>query len=293
MAQNLVILPPESRRDTADLDSIMPDLISCQAHLCLHLQKEFDISAQLITQMVNLPQFTSPAQFIIEQCQTHFTEVLNLYKTNFANFSVSQSNNQDMEINPGEREKCGRILNIAGNGYIEYCNLHKYMHPHPEMNISSKGSAVEHQFIVKDNHQIIREHFQNQVYSQYVNYINRAFNLIKTLFYYLLHQWCQIDSIPIICEPNTSLLATLSSLKPAKSVPIDLHKNPQIANLIKQMQDNTHIFKSKVLYENVTSQNDMEESKIVSSYYLKIYRVKGEIGLFGGTGGIRVGEGSG
>ncbi len=286
LSNNLVIQPLESLKDQQSVE-IFPDLIACQAHLCLHLQREFDISAELVSQMINQPQFTTSAQFITEQCHSHFEEILNLYKTNFANFSVSQSNNQDMEINPGEREKCGRIINIHNNGYIEYCNLHKYMHPHPEMNISSKGSAVEHQFIVKDNHQIIREHFQNQIYSQYVNYINRVFNLLKTLFYYLLHQWCQIESIPIICEPNSTVLSAVASLTPAKPVPIDLAKNPKIATLIKEMQTDPKVFKSKVLYEHVTSHaNQGEETKVISSYYLKIYRVKGDLGLFGGAGGI-------
>ncbi len=231
-----------SNISNVNLDINSTELIQCLAHLCLQLQTEFDIPPHLLDRMINDPEFEQCSQFIYQHNLSEMNEQLNQFKTTF-------NANTNYDIHTSEYEKCGKIIKINPNTYIEYCNYHKYMHPHPDM--MTEKTQIEHQFVIKDAEQIIKERYHESIYTIYKNAMNRIYQMIKSLFYYLLTIWCQIQSIQIQPENST-----------------------QLTDLIKRMENDSNIFKSKVLYEKTQTSDDLNDKLPITSFFLKLYQFK-------------------
>ena len=200
-------------------------------HLCAQIQKEFDISPVVLEKLVNNPRFFENCQFLHDQCYAEMNNLLIKIKEKY-NFA-----NNKHTINDVEYEKCGNLINTYKNGYVEYCNLHKYLHPHPEIKLFKNKSEIGHEFIIKNDNQIVTEHYKYSIYVIYQNYVNKLHNLLKLLFYSFINQSCEIKSIKI--DDN----------------------NLQI--LTKEMSSNPNLFKSKVLYEYINTSEDKQPNPIV------------------------------
>lgn len=234
------------------IDSVVDkELAVTLANLCVQVQKEFDISPILLSTMLNNVNFLDHCQFLYDQCHCEMVNSLNGYKENFLG---ALDNNNKVNISDGEYEKCGYLKKTHKNGYIEYCNLHKYLHPHPEMPPTNKkwDSVVTHEFITKDNNQIIKERYNYSIYVIYQNYLNKLYSLLKSLFYYQIQTECTTQSIKI--------------------------EEMSLSELLNNMKTNSNIFKSKVLYEHIDLSNKnntkIEGQRPSSYYYLKVYTYK-------------------
>jgi hypothetical protein len=216
------------------------EIITCQSFLCRQIQKEFDISPFLLDNLINKPEFTDHCQFLYEQYYCEFLDSLNTFKEKFS----AINNPSNLEINCGEYEKCGKLLKTHHNGHLEYCNFHKYLHSHQTMPMSHQG-GLDHQFTIKEDHQIVKEYYTTSIHTLYQSYLNKLYSSIRQVFYHILNNLCEIDSISVDS--------------------VNLH------DLETKMSRETSIFKSKLLYEHINIDGSTDPS---SSYYLKVYRLR-------------------
>lgn len=217
------------------------DIKACLAYVCLHLQKEYDISPVLLNQIINNKQCIEYCVFLHDQCLSEMNESLSSFKDKFNHLS-------DHKYNTGEHdyERCGYMVKAHKNGYVQYCNFHKYLHPQKDFKCErdktemNKDLYKDHEFISKTDTQIIRECFQYGIYVTYQNYINKMYGLIKIIFDHYIKCHCNVSSIDY-----NAYEATLQSMK-----------------------NDPLIFKSKSIYENLRGNNDNKEK----SYYFKVYK---------------------
>jgi len=235
--------------------SIDKELATTLAKLCIQIQTEFDISSDLLNTMINNPEFIENCQFLYNQCHGEMIINLNNFKENYLS---TLETNGTLPINDSEYEKCGHLNKTHKNGYIEYCNLHKYLHPHPQMPVTRKfGPEVDHEFVIKDENQIVREKYNYSIYVIYQNYLNKLYNLVKVLFNYQINQLCDMRTIKV---------------------------DEKIPDLLEQMKQNKNLFKSKMLYEHINIKDNTQSNEIdatqqnptekISFYYLKVYNYK-------------------
>ena len=221
------------------------DLIVCKAYLCKQMQKEFDMSPILLESLINDEKFSSYCKFLYDQCYSEFINLLNTYKEAFINALENHSN---IIINDDDYKKCGKPLKIHKNGYIEYCNIHKYIHVHSITNDTSQLQHQDHIFVNKDDNQIIKEYYNVSIYILYQNYLNKLFNLIKQVFCYLMQNYCEIKQIMV--------------------------DNNNLNQVFELMTNQKNIFKSKFLYKHINTENehiDIENESQNSYYYMKVY----------------------
>lgn len=83
-----------------------------------------------------------------------------------------------------EKEKCGYILDEYNNGYIKYCNTHKYLH----------NKIGDHVYKQKENNEIIDEKFFITMYNLYVEYTrNVAGKLVDIFIETIQHKTKYVD----------------------------------------------------------------------------------------------------
>ena len=223
------------------------ELITSLSQLCLTIQTEFDMSSILLNKMINEKKFLAQSQFLYEQCHFEMINNLNHFKQLF--FDLLNENSQ-IEINSGEYEKCGYLIKAHKNGYVEYCNVHKYLHPHPDLictkqNLDYLNHSIDHQFVTKTETQITKERYYLAIHIIYQNFINKLHYLLKLLFYHQIKQLCVIQSIKIDDQTETQLLD--------------------------QMKVNINLFKSKVIYEYIDLSDQQLSEHRELYYYIKIY----------------------
>ncbi len=204
-------------------ESSETELITIFSHLCIQIQKDFDISPILLTHLINEVNFVDNCKFLYHQSHYEMLNNLGQFKDNYNELIDGEGT---LNIDDNEYEKCGHLKKNHANGYVEYCNIHKYLHPHPEMPIKNEfGPIVDHEFIIKDNYQILREKYNQSIGLIYQIYINQLYSLIKQLFNYELMRSCEISTIAV--------------------------KDDNLDDLFHNMKNNNNIFKSKVLYEYI------------------------------------------
>ena len=246
------------------------DLTKLLAILCLQLQAEFDISQELLNKMLNNSEYIENCLFLYRQHHHMMILQVNEFKEKYVPFLDNSHgrNKKNYQPNEWEYEKCGHLKQVYPNGYVEYCNCHKYLHPHPDLHDYS--SEIDHQFVVKKKEQIIRENYHYSIYIIYQNYVNHLYFMIRQLFHHMIGQSCRITPLQV----ELTLLEDDTGVVIRNSIELD--------QILEKMKHNSSIFKSKVLYEHLehrqpTDQqkdNDtVEQNSEKSSYYLKIYTV--------------------
>lgn len=228
-SKDAIIIPP----------NLEHDLTGLLTHLCLNVQKEFDISPLLLNQLINDPLWLEKCHFLQSQCYQEMLNHLTIFKEQYQS---CLEHSETLQFNPNEYEKCGHLIHIYKNGYMKYCNLHKYLHPHPDMSVKTcYGPEVEHVFVVKNNQQIIKEKYNCSIHNIYINYLHKLYNLCKHLYDDTIIHSCDI---------------------------IRLDTTTAIDTFVQQMQTDSTLFKSKRLYQQI--QLDASESP-TTSYYVKGY----------------------
>lgn len=86
-----------------------------------------------------------------------------------------------------ETEKCGQIMDEFSNGYIKYCNKHKYLHPDRKTLTRNKQETQEdHFFVTKNPNEIMEEQIFKIRFNIYLKY-NRLFaQIMENEFYQFL-----------------------------------------------------------------------------------------------------------
>lgn len=115
-------------------------LFECMKINFLSLQEELDVSEQFIIQIANNDEFIECSKEII-------IKELNNLNNKFLKNKISELDNEYYLNNKLKTENCGYIKNCYVNGYIEYCNVHKYEHDN-----------LNHEFIFKEYHDAIKEY---------------------------------------------------------------------------------------------------------------------------------------
>ena len=151
-------------------------MFECMEINFMSLQEELDVSEEFIIQLANNSEFMEYSKAII------IKEVNNL-NNKFLKNKISELDNEYYLNNKLKTENCGYIKNCYVNGYIEYCNVHKYEH-----------DKINHEFIFKEYYDAIKEynsHVKFMLYKEMIitlstcmkrfieNYINTNYTKIE------------------------------------------------------------------------------------------------------------------
>jgi hypothetical protein len=198
--------------------------------ICLYVCKQYDMSPILINKMINDDEYLYYCKFIKIHDHSKMTILLNNFKAKY-NQVDSMGKMEGIPLN--EYDKCGHLVSTYENGYIEYCNIHKYLH-----------DSQKHVFVKKTEEQISTELYYTNIYNIYNMYINSLFDKLKTLFMVYLHKNYEIIHMKIGSEE------------------LDLH--------IENMKTNPHIFKTKMVYKhiNLLSEKNIDDND--SYNYIKV-----------------------
>lgn len=201
------------------------DLLRLLSTLCVNIQKEYDIHPGTLSHLINNPSFLHYCRFLYYQCYGEMITNLNQFKTQYNIGSLKEV------TSPEESEKCGHLIKTHRNGYITYCNVHKYMHPHSAtLSVFSDpdlGYIQDHVFVTKNQGQIVREKYNFTIYTMYSGFINKLYLMIRHLFNHLIKTQCS-QSIIKITTPEKML------------------------QVIETMRHDPKIFKSKTIYQHLT-----------------------------------------
>lgn len=218
------------------------DLIKILGTLCINIQTEFDISPKILNIIIHKKNFIEYCQFLYQQYYGEMINNIDMFKENF---------NKNIEITDGEYEKCGYLLTSYQNTYISYCNLHKYLHPHPNLQDPNANSDIEHTFVTKNNTQIIRERYMTFIHLIYQSFINKIYHKIKQLFIYLMNISCDQKIVKI---------------------------SDDLSDIINNMKHDDTLFKSKIIYEHLVQTTDKYGENNINNkfYYIKLYKLHQE-----------------
>jgi len=166
----------------------------------IHLIGEFSYNdKQVLKQVVN--QISTEMDIdpvILEEWLNHekLEEVLekqdrNCYLKTFkgaypsleALLEVSHSESFINDSMPWEREKCGHIIDEFSNGYIQYCNKHRYLHQVPESLTERKNMVTKHIFVEKKPSEIMDELIFRCRFDLYLRWTRDLAKLMEGEFY--------------------------------------------------------------------------------------------------------------
>lgn len=204
-SSKVIILPSNNERE----------LLILLAHLVYQIQKEFDISDNLLSQLINHVEFLDDCHMLYQQCHAKMLITLNGFKQKYAQLT---QNVKLQEVFP-EKELCGHLIKIHHNGYHNYCNVHKYLH----------DQIIDHQFVEKNQDQIFKEKYHTAIHQIYQSYVNQLYVFIRRVFDFLLQE---------NCHQSTIILNEIT-----------------IDSLVHEMQGNSTIFKSKNIYRYLMNSN--------------------------------------
>lgn len=106
-----------------------------------------------------------------------------------------------------ETEKCGQILDEYSNGYIKYCNKHKYLHPDKNGSRRKQDCQEDHFFVTKNPNEIMEEQIFKLRFNIYLKYNRLLAQSLEHTFYKYLEQNCNY-SIHYVESCNSSDLVS-------------------------------------------------------------------------------------
>lgn len=191
------------------------------AHICLEVQGVYDISPTVIEQVISTESLKSDMNFVYKQSKTHMINTINQFTDQYQKISAVASSPETLpsenrtsqaqaQLPLSELEKCGHVVDRYPNGYLVYCNKHKYLHSHSD--------SSDHRFVQKTYEQMIKERHHNGVYIIYTNFVNHLYHKLHSLFSHYLNNLYYKQTI---------------------------HIN-DVVSLIEQMRQNPYIFKKKL-----------------------------------------------
>lgn len=128
------------------------------------IQRNFDINPQLISTWVNEQKFAATLKELDDLCFKNIMSLDNELLKKLLDITHPESFIE--EYMPWEREKCGQIIEEFSNGYIKYCNHHRYLHQIETL----QTCEIDHYFVAKSPKDIIEEKIFNLRFNLYVDY---------------------------------------------------------------------------------------------------------------------------
>lgn len=211
------------------------DLIRVLACLCLNVQREFDMSPQLLNYIINLRTFTTWSLFLYEQSYAEMNASLNKFKDSF--------HPDENQIRRDEFDKCGHLITSHHNTFISYCNAHRYLHPHPNLPDHSGRLDIKHPFVTKNYNQIVEEKYKSTIHEIYQTFINKLYHMTRQTFIYIIDTHFKSSTILVASQEANAV--------------------------IEQMKQDPTIFKSRCVYEHLEPLVEQQEPK--KNYYIKVY----------------------
>lgn len=223
-------------------------LIQVLATLCRTLQHEYDLSPQILDQIFNDPEFVDIGHFLHQQCMGEMTLHLHDLKQ------------QPTEVTPEEMEKCGHLIATHPNGYISYCNVHRYLHPHKDIPLVHPHQVsdtpvtpnvyeyeMDHLFVTKSHDKILKERYYMAIHSIYQSFVNKLYHMIHQVVVERLQHSCRMSVVQVTDQTSVS----------------DIH----LQQIVEMMKSDPLVFKSRLIYEPMEDHRHSDTPNL----YLKLY----------------------
>lgn len=231
-------------------NDIACDLAKIITTLCVNIQNEYDISPSLLNNLINNKEIINMFKFLYQQCYAEMINKINKFKQTF-NINNDQVGD--------EYEKCGHLVTSHQNTYISYCNVHKYLHVPPNTNITLSNHKDNqyidtHLFVSKNHSQVVKERYNNEIYTIYQYFINKVYIMFQQIFIYLIHNSCDQTYITV--------------------------NNSTITELMNLMKSDQTIFKSKQILErfnsgtNTNTETNTETNTVTKNYYIRKFKLR-------------------
>lgn len=152
-------------------------------HLIHRLYKLYDINTSSIESWLNSAEFNTALTQIDTKCFNLCMKSKNTLLNKLQNIS-----HYDTFIDDNlswEKGKCGNVLMEYSNGYVKYCNCHKYLHKTQQKNehgLEDTNVINDHVFTEKTGKEIIDEHIFKLRYNMYLNYTRLMIKDLHILF---------------------------------------------------------------------------------------------------------------
>jgi hypothetical protein len=158
-----------------EIDENDTGILKALTEICLNLQRQYDISPELINTLINDPVLKEMSENINQKLFSDLVETLDkIIDSSDIDLSGNKINSSGDDFG-WQAELCGYILEEYPNGYKKYCNQHKYMHK----------TDLNHKFVTKTQEQVAEESLFELKHQHYQNYIN---DLFRILMEYVINQ---------------------------------------------------------------------------------------------------------
>lgn len=138
-------------------------LKQCITINAISMQTSLDINPNVIKEIFEHYSF-------VEYCKTILEKMINSFKVELKNKTMKEYPQEYYLNSKLKIENCGYVKKCYVNGYIEYCNVHKYEH---------QDEDEDHSFIYKTPTDAMKE-YNNQVkYSLYQDFVTILCTKIK------------------------------------------------------------------------------------------------------------------
>lgn len=181
-------------------------------HLIHRLYKIYDINTVFIESWLNSIEFQQALTQIELKCFNMCTKTKNTLLNKLQNIT-----NCDTFVDSNlswEKDKCGYILAEYNNGYIKYCNCHKYLHnitqqknndnyndAESKHNVNKKSCTkdmiYDHVFSEKTSKEIVDEQIFKLRYNMYLNYTRLMIKELHNLFDKMINDKYTLLYVPI------------------------------------------------------------------------------------------------
>lgn len=147
-----------------------------------HIQSQLDINPDLLQKWLNRENFD---QIVLDRDRKCYRKVMDQDNPVLDKLmDVSHAESFIDESLFWEKESCGQIMDECGNGYIKYCNQHKYLHP-SEHSKKSQESKIDHFFVKKNATEILEEQIFKVKFNMYLQITRNLTQAMENEFY----QW--------------------------------------------------------------------------------------------------------
>jgi len=160
-----------------------------------NLQQQIDINPDLLEKWLNSQYFIA---FLENKDRECYREIMNLSNPVLDKLlDISHVESFIDEYLFWEKEMCGQVLDEFGNGYIKYCNKHKYLHQ-TGLTKKSTNDQADHTFVRKTANEILEEQIFKVKFHMYLQITrNLAQSVENEFFRYITRLGYQEFYVPV------------------------------------------------------------------------------------------------
>lgn len=149
------------------------------------LQQQLDIDPKIIEEWLNSDYFV---EFLQSKDRESYREIMN-HKNPILDKLMDISHVESFidEYLFWEKEMCGQIIDEFGNGYIKYCNKHKYLHQSKSTTKKTTDQA-NHLFVRKTANEILEEQIFKVKFHMYLQMTRNLAQTIENDFFQFINK---------------------------------------------------------------------------------------------------------